>query len=192
MNNSNDEPEFDPFANDIKKKKSGGGGVAWMALLLVLTVLAFNAYQWWTARTLSAETDTRMDEITALRQAHTELQQSLEALRTRQQVSDQRYDTSVPASVESEIESVKSRLSELELSEAGDEALLEAVQNAMSGLHERQKSLDATVAALARRGETPDKNMDLAEVDYLLRLAGASTARASFVLHHRKLFYLCF
>lgn len=172
MNIPADDPDFDPFAHDLKKKKPGGGSIAWLALLVALSVAAFNGYQWWLERTDITETDSRNEEISALRQAHTGLQQNLEALRARQQAAEQRNDPSALAEVESIIGSVQARLSELELSEAGDAALLEAVQNAMASLHERQTGLDTSMAALARRGETPDKTMNLAEVDFLLRLAG--------------------
>jgi len=173
VNISSDDTEFDPFAHNLKKRKPKGSGtpVAWLALVLAAAAAGLSGYQWWIERLAGAEADGSAQEVQALRQSHSGLQQSLEALRAEFQSADQRYDPAKLAAIGSDLKEIQARLDELELKEAGDEALLDAVQSATASLYERLNSQDTTLAALARRGDSPGKSMDLAEVDYLLRLA---------------------
>jgi len=178
VNNPENEPEFDPFENDLKKKKSGSSsaGIAWLALLLGLAAIAFNAYQWWQARSADPEDRSRELAIEDLQRTQSAYQQSLDTLQGRLSSAEQKDDSGAFAAIRSDLQSIQSRLSELGLSTSDDRTMIEATQVLMMGLNQRISDLETSVAALAVRSDTPGKKMDLAEVDYLLRMAGERLA----------------
>lgn len=182
MSSSEHDADFDPFANENRKSKparSDGGtssGIGWLALLLALAALAYNGYEWWQSRGDARQGNTQQLAINSLRQAQSGLDQSLQAIQERLNRAEQQDRSGAVAALRSDVTALQARLAELGLNAAGDTALLEAVQIAVSDLAHRIGDAETSIAALAVRSDTPEKRMDLAEVDYLLRLAGERLA----------------
>lgn len=182
MNSSEHDADFDPFANESKKNKTpktGGGsgsGVGWLALLLALLAIGYNGYEWWQSRSVDKQENTSQLAINNLRQSQSGFDNSLQALQDRLARAEQQDDSGAVTALRSDITSLQQRISELGLNSAGDTALLEAVQITLSDMGLRISDTETSVAALAVRSDTPGKRMDIAEVDYLLRLAGERLA----------------
>ena len=182
MNSSEHDADFDPFANESKKKKpeksarGSGSGVGWLALLLALLAIAYNGYEWWQSRSADDQGNTQQLAINSLRQSQGSLDQSIQSLQDRLSRAEQQDDSGAVSALRSDINALQSRLAELGLNSAGDTALLEAVQISLSDLGQRISDVETSVAAIAVRSDTPGKRMDLAEIDYLLRLAGERLA----------------
>jgi uroporphyrin-3 C-methyltransferase len=178
VNSTDHDAEFDPFARENGKKKSGGsgGGLAFLALLIAIGAIGFNAYDWWQGRSEGNEDRSRQMAVDDLRQAQTDFNRSLESLQNRLAVAEQRDDTVSVTAINSDISALQSRLSQLALDSSGDQALVEAIQISLSDMGQRISDIETSVAALAVRGDTPGKRMDLAEIDYLLRMAGERIA----------------
>ena len=184
MNSSDHDADFDPFASESEKKKSAssqgrsgsGSGVGWLALILAVMAIAYNSYTWWQGQSAGVEDQSRTLAINNLRQSQATINQSLESLQNRLATTEQQDDSGALASIRSDISSVQTRVSEFGLNASGDRALLEAIQISLSDMAQRIADVETSVAALAVRSESPGKRMDLAEVDYLLRLAGERLA----------------
>lgn len=173
MSSPIDEPEFDPFAHDSPKKKPGGSGigVAWLALLFGVLAIAASGYQWWLDRAVNSAEQNRQLAISTLQRSQSGFQQMLESYGSRLESTEQRDDPGAFASIRSELQTIQTRLTEAGLDSADDQAMFAAAQASLMGLQQRIDALEASVAALAVRSDTPGKRMDVAEVDYLLRLA---------------------
>jgi uroporphyrin-3 C-methyltransferase len=183
VNNPETDAEFDPFANESAKKKSNGGppvsagaGIAWLAMILAMLTIAYNAYQWWQDQSANPEDRSRQLEVDELRQTQAGLQQALETVQRRIGTQEQKDDSTSIAAIQSDIGAMQARLSETGLNASGDHALIEAMQLTLQDMAQRIGEIETTVAALAVRGDSPEKSMDVAEVDYLLRLAGERLA----------------
>jgi uroporphyrin-3 C-methyltransferase len=182
VNSSEHDADFDPFANESKKNKSpkteggSGSGVGWLALLLALLAIGYNGYEWWQSRSADSQDNSRQLAINNLRQSQSGFDSSLQALQDRLARAEQQDDSGAVTVLRSDITSLQQRISELGLNSAGDTALLEAVQITLSDMGQRISDTETSVAALAVRSDTPGKRMDLAEVDYLLRLASERLA----------------
>ncbi len=178
MSSPNEEPEFDPFAHDSRTGKSrrSSTGVAWLALLLGLLAIASGAYQWWLDRAVNNAEQDRQLAIGSLQRSQSEFQQMLESYRSRLESVEQQDDSGAFAAIRTELRTIQTALAEAGLDSADDQAMFEAAQASMMGLQQRIDALETSVAALAVRGDTPGKRMDVAEVDYLLRLAAERLA----------------
>jgi uroporphyrin-3 C-methyltransferase len=174
VNSENGAQEFDPFAHDPEKKarRSAGGVVAWLALLLAAAAAGLSGYQWWLERVAGSEADNRQAVmVQELRQSQARLGQSLDSLESRVAAVEQDDGSAEITALNAEFASLRGRVAEIGLESADGSAAIEAVEAAMLGLQQRIAGLEASVAALAVRGDSPGKRMDLAEVEYLLRLA---------------------
>jgi uroporphyrin-3 C-methyltransferase len=183
VNNPEIDAEFDPFANDSATKKANGGaprrsgtGVAWLALLLAMTVVAYNALQWWQDQSEIPLDNSRQLEVDDLQRTQAGLLESLETVQRRLGAQEEKDETTSIAAIRSDINAMQSRLSESGLNASGDHALIAAMQLTVQDMAQRIGEIETTVAALAVRGDSPEKSMDVAEVDYLLRLAGERLA----------------
>ena len=182
MNIPENEAEFNPFANEPAKKKSNGtsggsgAGVAWLALLLGLASISYSAFQWWQGTSEDPGELSRQVAIADLQQNQSATRQTLDTLANRLGTQESKDDSSAVNAIRSDLDALQGRLSQFGLEASGDQALAEAVHLTVADLSQRISDIETSVAALAVRNDTPGKKMDLAEVDYLLRLAGERLA----------------
>ena len=155
-----DEVEFDPFKPVSYRR--GGGGVAWLALLLVLGLAAWNGWQWW-----QGQRGERAAQVTGVQ---------LDRLANALDASSQRLNA-----LETAVEqgnALAERLQQLETASRegaiDEQSLQSALVAARADLAELRGKLDETqaaLAALAARQESPGQRVELAEVAFLLRAA---------------------
>jgi uroporphyrin-3 C-methyltransferase len=95
----------------------------------------------------------------------------VQALESRISAAERGDDSGEITALNSELDSLQGRVAEMSLKLADGQALFEAIQTSMLSLQQRIAAAETNVAALAVRGDSPGKRMDLSEVEYLLRLA---------------------
>jgi len=182
VNSPENEVEFDPFANEPVKKKSkksaggSGTGIAWLALLLGLVAISYNAYLWWQNQSTDSQQRDQQLAIDGLAQTQAGFRQSLESLQSRLSTAEQNDGSASVSAIRSDIDSIQSRLAEFGLGSSGDRAQIEAIRITLMDMGQRISDVETSLAALAVRNDSPGKKMDIAEVDYLLRLAGERLA----------------
>lgn len=178
MNQSKDDAEFDPFAHDNGRKKGGGAaaGVAWLALLLALGLAGFNGYQWWQERALQADGASLQRSVDGLRSGQAGLQEDLRSLESRLEIVEQSRAGSELAELESQVQSLQSRLTGLGEQGLDTQAQLDADQAALIRLQRRLDALETNMAGIAARASEPARSTDIAEISYLLRLAAERLA----------------
>jgi uroporphyrin-3 C-methyltransferase len=173
VNSEIGEQEFDPFAHDRGKDKprKSSGGIAWLALLLAAAAAALSGYLWWLERASGAEDFGRQTAIQDLQRVQSGLEQSLREIESRLVLVEQDDGAAELSALKSGIEAAQGRAAEIAQRSADDRAAIEAIGTSLLGLDQRVAVAETGIAALAVRGDSPGKRMDLAEVEYLLRLA---------------------
>ncbi|NNE06572.1 MAG: hypothetical protein HKN15_12685 [Xanthomonadales bacterium] len=173
MNNPKDDAEFDPFANhpESTEKQGSGNGVAWLALVLVLALLGFNAWDWWSMRLQEGDASEQAQVVDSVSRRQAGLENTLS--RVQQQIAEleQQDAGSDLAALRAGQQALQSRASALGVADADRQAQIDAVNTSMLALLGRIEALESSVAALAVRDDGAGKSLDIAEVDYLLRLA---------------------
>jgi len=186
VSNTDIDADFDPFEHDPLTRKAngkkargsngGGRGVAWTALLLALAAVVWNGYRWWGEQSSGVEEQGRQLAVERLQEMQAGIADSIRALESRLSEAERQDDAVALEALRAEIGALQSRVSELGLASSDARALLDAVQAVVEGLERRVAGAEASFAALAARTDSPGKRMDLAEIDYLLRLASERLA----------------
>ena len=149
-----------------------GSFVAFLALLLSLAALALSFWIWWQGQSDSGAEQRRVfDEIARLESNDSEL--SLKLKQVRDEV-----DTLAGGDISSEFEALQQRLetdmaqlATLEQTIEEQRALSRSLQVATTSMQGRLQAAEAAVSGLSTRELDAGGELDLAEVDYLLRLA---------------------
>lgn len=154
-----------------------GGAVSWLALLLALGGIGLQGWNWWNNRQAEA-TGPAAAAQSALADVRTEVAADLAT--SRDQVAEQRgrLDALV-----SRVDEIQQRSREdrdtLRTASGTAESLnsdVDGVQRQLAGLERRYNVIEQSVASLADMQAGGVTVMDLAETEYLLRLAGERLA----------------
>lgn len=150
----------------------GGRALALLALLIALAALATAAWLWWQGQTsgrmeaeqVAAQVERVDGAVTDLARQVGDLDASLQSLAAT--AGGRRID---------ELEGLLSRQNEqsaqLQTAVQEQQALSRSLQTALEGLHGRLLASEAGLSKLSARELDARGELDLAEVDYLLRLA---------------------
>lgn len=162
-------PEFDPFSDEkadstAKPARGGSGWLAGLALLLALAVAGWNGWTWWQ--------ETGAADATAdLQRALVDLQAAQEAVRRAQQAQARRLEAVEGLDLAEDLRRLDEALDQARSVAGSDRARLAAIEDAQADAAARIDALEGRVAAVVVRGESPRQQLNLAEVDYLLRSA---------------------
>ena len=167
-------PPSEPPDYTAKKEpaRRGGGFFAFLALLVSLAALAFAAWVWW--QTVAAESlveSEAMAEIARLDANDSEL--SLKLTQVREEL-DGLASGDVAAefdALQRRMQSDREKMSEMEAAMRDQLALSRSLQAAAESVQGRLRAAEAAVSNLSTRELDAGGELDLAEVDYLLRLA---------------------
>ena len=165
------EPAAEP-GSDQEQKKRGGGVMAFFAFLTALAALAGTAWLWWQTQVPGAAEGDRLEsEVSRLESNDSRLENQLQDLRgalesrgdgvSDEQMEDLRSRFSVDRS---EVEALQQALQE-------QAALNRSLQLSADAMHGRLLAAEAALAEAAVSRVDVRSTLDLAEVDYLLRMA---------------------
>ena len=149
-----------------------GSFMAFLAFLLALAALALSSWVWWQGQSDSgAEQAKFFNEIARLESNDSEMALKLN------QVRDE-VDTLAGGDISSEFEALlqrletdRAQLASLEQTINEQRALSRSLQTATTSMQGRLQAAEAAVSGLSTRELDAGGELDLAEVDYLLRLA---------------------
>ncbi|MBT8056467.1 MAG: uroporphyrinogen-III C-methyltransferase, partial [Gammaproteobacteria bacterium] len=165
------EPPAGP--DDPKPPRRGGGFLAFLSLLFSLAALALAAWMWWQAQAGESAVEAEaMAEIARLEANDSEL--SLKIKQVRDEVDSLASDGNVTAEFEAMQRRIRAdgeKMAEVEQVMREQMALSRSLQTAAESLQGRLLAAEATVTNLSTRELDAGGELDLAEVDYLLRLA---------------------
>jgi len=155
-----------------EKSPRSGGGLAFLALLVSFAALAGAGWMWWQGQSSQPDAeDTLSTEIARLNNASSELSSKLKQLQDRVGDLPSSDNSAMLNTLDSRLKSSVAEIDRLEQSVAEQMALSRSVQAAAQSMQGRLLSVEAAVAGVASRELDAGGDLDLAEVDYLLRLA---------------------
>lgn len=177
---------------DTGKPASSGRGLSMLALLLALAAAGFSGWQWWQTQSSratlpdAAAIDSQIAAVRGqqqtlsadLQQARDDLQQvgdDLQQWRQQQPQQDQAVQSLLDSRLDDRLDNQLGPLRE-SISRADSEARLRAadlarLQNELSALQSRQGAVEQAFSRSMDDTSAGQKALDVAEVDYLLKLA---------------------
>jgi uroporphyrin-3 C-methyltransferase len=166
------DPAAAPVAEWETQARGSGTAVALLALLIALAALAGAAWVWWQDWTVAGPERQRLaDQIARVDASDGALSTRLSALQSELGALASADGGEALANLQSGAAAQRTRLDGVEQSVAEQLALSRSLQAATAALHERLLAAEAALARQSARDVDAAEELDLAEVDYLLRLA---------------------
>ena len=174
MNTDNSEIDgvIDDSPAQEKKTRRGGSALALLAFIFALAALAGTAWMWWLDEMTGEQGDDPVfAEIARLASADNELSLKLEqALGQLESLAD--HDSSAQiAALHKRLDADSAQVRNLDQTIRDQLALSRSLQAAAESMQGRLLATEATLAGMSAPQLDAGGELDLAEVDYLLRLA---------------------
>ena len=172
IENGTPDPAEDGAGKPREKPRRRGSFVGSLALLLALAALGGTGWMWWQGQTSRGQDETRvLAEIGRLESADSELVR--EVRQVRQELDglaavDARGQI---ATLERQLAADRARLERAEQSALEAAARARSLQAVADSMQNRLAAVEAAAASPAARPSAEGLELDVAEVDYLLRLA---------------------
>ena len=153
-------------------EKKRGGFLAFLAFVLSLAALALSAWTWWQGQASGDDASERVyAEIARLEGSDSELALKIKAVRDEvDALSSEDVDAAFQA-MQQRLETDRVKMAEVEQTMQEQLAVSRSLQAAATSAQARLQAAEAAVAGLSTRELDAGGELDLAEVDYLLRLA---------------------
>ena len=168
---ANKQPESRPEPQEATPR-SKGGGLSFLALVFALAALVGTAWMWWQSQSSAGQEDQRIfSEITRLEGHDSELNLKLKAVRDELDSLASGDVSAEFTALQQRIEADRSKVSEVEQTISEQLALSRSLQAAASSMQGRLLAAEAALTGMSTRELDAGGELDVAEVDYLLRLA---------------------
>lgn len=165
-------PEAATRTDDAPKPPRSGRLVAFLALLVALAALAGAAWIWWQDRHAADDEQARLlTEIARLDSGDGELRLRIKELRDELDSLASGDVTAEFRAMQQRMDSDREQLARLEQAIRDQLALSRSLQAATDSMQDRLQAAEAAVSGMSTRELDAGGELDLAEVDYLLRLA---------------------
>lgn len=173
LNQENDALEEDPVDRLLKEKPptSTGKSIAILALLVALSSVSASAWHWWQTRNEDQQNQSMSESFATLQAEQQQLANDLRALRrqldsTEQAVGEQEFSQQVR-----QLESLEAQVNSLRGQSSEDVATIESLQGNIRSLDGRLAATESGLVSLATNSQNSRVEMDVAEIDFLLRTA---------------------
>jgi uroporphyrin-3 C-methyltransferase len=166
------ENKIDDIPSIDKKPRTGGGALAFLAFIFAMAAFAGTAWIWWQDEFSATQDDERVfAEITRLETADSELSLKLNQIRGElESLGDSDSEAQIIA-LHKRLESDRAQVDSLDQTIRDQLALTRSLQAAAESMQSRLLATEAALAGLSSQQLDAGGELDLAEVDYLLRLA---------------------
>jgi uncharacterized protein HemX len=166
------ENEISDIPLEEEKPRRKGSALALLAFVFALAALAGSAWMWWQDQIdLEEGTDKALTEIARLERADSELSLKLNQLRDELDSLPADDSSGEIAALQRHLESGVAEVDRLEQSLNEQLALSRTLQAAAEAMQGRLLAAEAALTGMASKELDAGGELDLAEVDYLLRLA---------------------
>lgn len=154
------------------KPRRRGSFAAALAFLFALAALAGTAWMWWQDQSSAGQQEERVfTEIARLESSDSELGLKLQQLGDEVKSLGAADDGAKFAALESQLASNRAQLQQAERAIREQTALMQSLQAMTDAMRDRLLAAEAALSAVSTRSVAAGAELDVAEVDYLLRLA---------------------
>jgi uncharacterized protein HemX len=166
------ESKIDDIPSIDKKRRTGGGVLAFLAFIFASAALAGTAWMWWQDELSSAQDDERVfAELTRLESADSELSLKLNQFREEMEVLGDNDSSAQITALHTRLQADRAQVDSLDQTIRDQLALTRSLQAAAESMQGRLLAAEAALAGMSSQQLDAGGELDLAEVDYLLRLA---------------------
>jgi uroporphyrin-3 C-methyltransferase len=164
--------EIDDIPANEKKPRRGGSALALLAFIFAFAALAGTAWMWWQDEMTREQGDDRVfAEIARLEGADSELSLKLKQVRGEIDSLADNDSSAQIAALHQRLEADSAQVDSLDQTIRDQLALSRSLQAAAESMQGRLLATEAALAGMSAQDLDAGGELDLAEVDYLLRLA---------------------
>jgi len=161
-----------PVTDTEIKPRRGGGFLAFLAFVFALAALVGTAWMWWQDSQGTDASESRLiTEISRLESNDSELDLKLKQIRDQVESIPSGDSSAEVSALERRLQSDIDEMDRLQQSMSEQLAVSRSLQIAGEALQRRLSAAETALAGVATRELDAGGELDLAEVDYLLRLA---------------------
>ena len=163
----------DPVDRLLKEKPptSSGSSIAILALLVSMAAVSATAWQWWQTRQADLDVVTQQETMARLQGSQLQLSRSVAELEVKLNASESPIDVAELARREERLRNAENALDELRGQSGEDQASINAVQGSVRSLEQRLSVTESGLVSVAANNQNSSMELDIAEIDYLLRVA---------------------
>jgi len=170
--NSEIENEIGDLPIKEKKSRSKGSALAFLAFVFSLTALGGTAWMWWQDEMAKEQGQGQtVAELARLENADSELSLKIKQVRDKVDALAGEDNSAEITALHQRLESDSGQVDSLEKTIQEQLALSRSLQSAAESMQGRLLAAEAAVSAMSSQELDAGGELDLAEVDYLLRLA---------------------
>jgi len=167
-----EDPAAAPDSNTPETARRGGSGLAFLALLIALAALAAAAWLWWQGQSYdSAAEQLARSEIVRLDGNDSRLSAQIQELRNALDSAPGDEEEARFAALQDALTEEQALAATLQQALQEQVTLTRSMQSAIDAMHGRLVAAESSLARVDARELDARGDLDLAEVDYLLRLA---------------------
>jgi len=164
--------EIDDTPVQEKKPRSGGSALAFLAFIFALVALAGTAWMWWQDETATEQGGDRvLAEIARMESANSDLSLRLQQVKGEMESLADNDGSDQIAALHKRLEADSAKVDSLDQTIRDQMALSRSLQAATESMLGRLLATEAALAGMSSPELDAGGELDLAEVDYLLRLA---------------------
>ncbi len=173
LNNEIDEVTTDPVDRllQVKKPKSSGIAIAILALLVALAAVSASGWQWWQARMTDPNEATQKASLTRLQDDQQQLAKSVAAFKNQLAAVKPPVEADELSRRLERLKAVELQMADLHGQSGEDQASISAMQGSVRSLEQRLSATEAGLVNVAANNQNSGVELDIAEIDFLLRTA---------------------
>ena len=173
LNNEIDEVTTDPVDRllQVKKPKSSGIAIAILALLVALAAVSASGWQWWQTRMTDPNEATQKASLTRLQDDQQQLAKSVAAFKNQLAAVKPPVEADELSRRLERLKAVELQMADLHGQSGEDQASISAMQGSVRSLEQRLSATEAGLVNVAANNQNSGVELDIAEIDFLLRTA---------------------
>jgi uncharacterized protein HemX len=173
LNDKIEDVAIDPVDRLLKEKKpaSSGKGIAILALLVALATVSESAWQWWQARSAGTDVAAQQETMSRIQQNQQQFARSMGTVEARLKSMDEPGNDGEISSLGQQFASLESKITGMQSQSGMDKASMAALQGGLRSNDLRLSTVEAGLSSVAANSQNSGAELDLAEIDFLLRVA---------------------
>lgn len=173
LNDKIEDTLTDPVDRLLQEKKPASTG-KWMvilALLLALAAVGASGWQWWQAWSSGMDGLSQQETIALLEAKQIRLANSVSSFQAQLDAAESPVDRGEFSSLDEKLSTVEHKIAALQGQSSEDIASIAAVQGGVRSIEQRFATVESGLISLAARTQNSSVELEIAEIDFLLRAA---------------------
>lgn len=173
LNQEISESAPDPVDRLLQEKKpaSSGKAIAILALLISVAATAATGWQWWQTYQGNPEAAKQSESLARLQTTQQQLGQTVASFEAQLQSNAAPVSAAEFSELAGRLEQSRGTLEQLQGQAGEDQATINALQGSVRSLEQRLSTNESGLLNVAASTQNSSVELDIAEVDYLLRVA---------------------